>query len=128
MLSGTNNFNETSALGLGVTHSLLYGPVPVRLPDLSQQTAPALPASILGEAPQGSSLDALASMASFSAEHHRANARPSAGDGEHADVDGSPLYGPLPDDWRSRGTLGTPRQHGPSASGLGHELTSGHGE
>ena len=44
-----------------------------RLPDLSQQTAPALPASILGEAPQGSSLDALASMASFSAEHHRAN-------------------------------------------------------
>ena len=73
MLSGTNNFNETSALGLGVTHSLLYGPVPVRLPDLSQQTAPALPASILGEAPQGSSLDALASMASFSAEHHRAN-------------------------------------------------------
>ena len=70
MLSGTNNFNETSALGLGVTHSLLNGPVPVRL---SQQTAPALPASILGEAPQGSSLDALASMASFSAEHHRAN-------------------------------------------------------
>ena len=46
MLSGTNNFNETSALGLGVTHSLLHGPVPVRLPDLSQQTAPALPASI----------------------------------------------------------------------------------
>ena len=45
MLSGTNNFNETSALGLGVTHSLLYGPVPVRLPDLSQQTAPALPLS-----------------------------------------------------------------------------------
>ena len=45
MLSGTNNFNETSALGLGVRH----------------------------EAPQGSSLDALASMASFSAEHHRAN-------------------------------------------------------
>ena len=44
-----------------------------RLPDLSQQTAPALPASILGEAPQGSSLDALASMASFFAEHHRAN-------------------------------------------------------
>ena len=73
MLSGTNNFNETSALGLGVTHSLLHGPVPVRLPDLSQQTVPALPASILGEAPQGSSLDALASMASFSAEHHRAN-------------------------------------------------------
>ena len=73
MLSGTNNFNETSALGLGVTHSLLHGPVPVRLPDLSQQTVPALPASILGEAPQGSSLDALASMASFFAEHHRAN-------------------------------------------------------
>ena len=73
MLSGTNNFNETSALGLGVTHSLLHGPVPVRLPDLSQQTAPALPTSILGEAPQGSSLDALASMASFFAEHHRAN-------------------------------------------------------
>ena len=26
MLSGTNNFNETSALGLGVTHSLLHRP------------------------------------------------------------------------------------------------------
>ena len=105
MLSGTNNFNETSALGLGVRH----------------------------EAPQGSSLDALVAARLHGLFFRRASsrqrrARPSAGDGEHADVDGRPLYGPLPDDWRSRGTLGTPRQHGPSASGLGHELTSGHGE
>ena len=75
--SDTHNFKQAPALGLGVTavtHRLLHRPVPVRLLDLSQKTAPAFPASLVGQAPQGSSLDALASMAASSAEHHRTNA------------------------------------------------------
>ena len=69
--AGAHSFNAAaSACGLGPTHR----PVPLRLPDLFQQTAPALPAWPLSQAPQGSSLGALASMAASSAEHPRANA------------------------------------------------------
>lgn len=71
VVSGAHPFNAAaSACGLGPTHR----PVPLRLPDLFQQTAPALPAWPLSQSPQGSSLGALASMAASSAEHPRANA------------------------------------------------------
>ena len=70
-VSGAHPLNAAaSACGLGPTHR----PVPLRLPDLFQQTAAALPAWPLSQAPQGSSLGALASMVASSAEHPRANA------------------------------------------------------
>ena len=64
VVSSAHLFNQVSAFGLGATHR----PVPLRLPDLSQPAPPALSARLLGQMPQGSSLDALASLAAFSAE------------------------------------------------------------
>ena len=70
VVSSAHLCNQVSAFGLGATHR----PVPLRLSDLCQPVPPALSARLLGQMPQGSSLDALASLAAFSAEHPRANA------------------------------------------------------
>ena len=64
VVSSAHLCNQVSAFGLGATHR----PVPLRLSDLCQPVPPALSARLLGQMPQGSSLDALASLAAFSAE------------------------------------------------------------
>ena len=64
VVSSAHLCNQVSAFGLGATHR----PVLLRLSDLCQPVPPALSARLLGQMPQGSSLDALASLAAFSAE------------------------------------------------------------